>query len=153
ELSVVVADAAPRGLVMDHTCAQRDHLVAAAADLAFRVTVGVDLESWLAATNTRTGHHEYAPDDVAMLVYTSGTSGHPKGVVVSHANLDAKVSRVGRIWDLGSSSKSLLATPLFHIGALSWGLVTLHAGAELVLAEDGHAETLLRHLSEDEISH
>ncbi len=56
-------------------------------------------------------------------------------------------------WGLDEDSTSLLATPLFHVGALSWGLVGLAAGATTVLADDARPETIARHLRQDAVTH
>ena len=73
---------------------------------------------------------------MVLQVYTSGTSGRPKGVLLTNGNLATKVPGVTPRWGLGPDSVSLLATPLFHVGALSWGLAGLHAGATTLLAGD-----------------
>ena len=80
---------------------------------------------------------------MVLQVYTSGTSGRPKGVLLTNGNLATKVPGVIPRWGLGPDSVSLLATPLFHVGALSWGLAGLHAGATTVLAGDASSATLL----------
>ena len=90
---------------------------------------------------------------MVLQVYTSGTSGRPKGVLLTDGNLAAKVP--GRHRRAGAStpdSTSLLATPLFHVGALSWGLAGLHAGATTILAGDASPATLLAHLSDDAVT-
>ena len=77
---------------------------------------------------------EAAAGDVVLQVYTSGTTAAPKGVLLTHGNLAAKVPQAARLWGLGPGSVSLLATPLFHIGGLSWGLIGLHAGARTLIS-------------------
>ncbi len=100
------------------------------------LTLGAGYEAWLAAHPTRLPAAARDPDDVVLQVYTSGTSGRPKGVLLTNRNLATKVPGVTPRWGLDADSRSLLATPLFHVGALSWGLAGLHAGATTVLAGD-----------------
>jgi acyl-CoA synthetase (AMP-forming)/AMP-acid ligase II len=85
-----------------------------------RLGVGPEYEAWLA----RHDPHPAAPGssaDLVLQIYTSGTSGRPKGVLLTDRNLAAKVTGVVERWGLDARSTSLLATPLFHVGALSWG--------------------------------
>lgn len=59
-----------------------------------------------------------SPVDLALLVYTSGTTGRPKGVMLDHANLDAMSSMIAERMVLGSDDRCLLFLPLFHSNAL-----------------------------------
>jgi long-chain acyl-CoA synthetase len=151
ELAVVAADAGARAVVVDPDLA---HLLWAVVDSAVPVlTLGASYESWLAEAPAVAPPVASRPDDVVLQVYTSGTSGRPKGVLLTNRNLATKVPGVTPRWGLDAGSRSLLATPLFHVGALSWGLAGLHAGTTTVLAGDASAATLLGHLADDGITH
>ncbi|NKY47487.1 long-chain-fatty-acid--CoA ligase [Nocardia cerradoensis] len=56
------------------------------------------------------------PDDVAWLVYTSGTTGTPKGVMVSHRNLLAGVTSSALQWSVAEETVFLFCFPLCHVG-------------------------------------
>jgi long-chain acyl-CoA synthetase len=117
-----------------------------------RIVVGQDYDNWLSA------HEPLRPSagsttGVVLQIYTSGTSGRPKGVLLTDANLEAKVTGVVGRWGLDDRSTSVLATPLFHVGGISWGLVGLAAGATTILVDDARPETLLRHLVQDQVTH
>jgi len=58
---------------------------------------------------------EVQPDDVATIVYTSGTSGPPKGVVISHANIMWSLRCVAPVYDIGDGERFLSFLPLSHI--------------------------------------
>jgi malonyl-CoA/methylmalonyl-CoA synthetase len=74
------------------------------------------------------------PSDPALLVYTSGTTGRPKGTRLSHGNLLAGVESVRLAWRWTSEDRLVLALPLFHVHGLGIGLHgTLAAGASAVL--------------------
>ena len=77
---------------------------------------------------------EARPDDTALLVFTSGTTGAPKGVPLSHANLLATSASTEVAWRWTASDRLVLALPLFHVHGLGVGLHgTLLAGASAVI--------------------
>jgi long-chain acyl-CoA synthetase len=141
ELSAVAADAGAAALFVHASFdAVAAPLAAACRSPALHVRVGdagpVDYEHWIGhqpASQARDSDAAAAGDAV-LQVYTSGTTAAPKGVLLTHGNLAAKVPQAARLWGLGPGSVSLLATPLFHIGGLSWGLIGLHAGARTLIS-------------------
>lgn len=73
-------------------------------------------------------------DDPALLVYTSGTTGTPKGAPLTHGNLLASAQAVVLAWRWSPDDRLVLALPLFHMHGLGVGLHgTLTAGATAVL--------------------
>lgn len=71
-------------------------------------------------------------DDIALLQYTSGSTGNPKGVVLTHANLLANVRGVGRAAELGSSSVFVSWLPLYHdMGLIGAWLTSLYSATPL----------------------
>jgi long-chain acyl-CoA synthetase len=149
ELRLVTEDARPSVVVGDAGLLDR---IPRLDTERHRVAVGADYETWLLASEPvdgRTG----TPEDVVLQIYTSGTSGRPKGVLLTDRNLAAKVTGVIERWGLDEESTSLLATPLFHVGALSWGLVGLASGATTILADDARPPTIARHLEDERVTH
>jgi malonyl-CoA/methylmalonyl-CoA synthetase len=74
------------------------------------------------------------PGDVGLIVYTSGTTGLPKGAPLTHANLLATAHAVRLAWRWTPDDRLALCLPLFHIHGLGIGLHgTLVAGGSLVL--------------------
>ena len=73
-------------------------------------------------------------DDVALIMYTSGTTGHPKGAMLTHGNFWANNLNEIFLWDLVSTDVTLNFAPMFHVGGLLCGTMsTLLAGGHLVL--------------------
>ncbi len=71
-----------------------------------------------------------APDDPAVIGYTSGTTGRAKGALLLHRNLIANVAAVASAWHWTSHDRLLLTLPLFHTHGLMVGLHgTLFVGA------------------------
>ncbi|HEX4864233.1 MAG TPA: AMP-binding protein, partial [Acidimicrobiales bacterium] len=74
------------------------------------------------------------PDDFAVIMYTSGTTGRPKGAMLTHSNLWWNNTNVLHMMDVLETDVSLVVAPLFHIGGLNvTTLVTWQKGGEVVL--------------------
>lgn len=77
---------------------------------------------------------ELMPDDIAMLLYTSGTTGHPKGVILSYGNLLAKAGHIASAHGLTEEDVALCVLPWFHINGLVITLITpLCSGGSIVI--------------------
>lgn len=75
-----------------------------------------------------------APDDLAFLQYTSGTTGIPKGVMVAHAQVAQNVRRIRHVWEVEADSRVFLWLPPYHDMGLVDGLIMpLAIGARSVL--------------------
>ncbi len=73
-------------------------------------------------------------DDPAAILFTSGTEGAPKGVVLSHGNLVANIAQLRARTDIGPADRVLSALPLFHSFGLTAGvLLPLMAGAPVMM--------------------
>jgi len=87
--------------------------------------------------------------DVAIQMYTSGTTGHPKGAQLSHANLLTLLPSALAQWgNWHEKDVNLVCMPLFHIGGSGWGLVGLYRGIENVLTADFDPVSILRVIEE-----
>jgi fatty-acyl-CoA synthase len=139
-------------------------------DLAGQATVGMDAvlarasitpldaDGWTTVADLResSGTAAYVPalaDDVHRLMYTSGTTGRPKGVMITHANLAWK--NLAHIIEFGftSSDLGLACGPLYHVGALDLTTTSLiAAGATVVLHRTFEAPDVVDELERSRIS-
>jgi long-chain acyl-CoA synthetase len=92
------------------------------------------------------------PSTLALLIFTSGTTGVPKGVMLDHANIDAMAEMGRQALDIAPADRCLLILPLFHVnGIVVSVLMPLLAGASVVIVErfDPHTffDTVERHRS------
>lgn len=78
------------------------------------------------------------PSDVVVQMYTSGTTGHPKGVQLMHSNFMHLSSHAAREWGTPwtPDDVNLVCMPLFHIGGGGWGLIGFYAGCVNVIERD-----------------
>jgi fatty-acyl-CoA synthase len=91
----------------------------------------------LIATDTSTIEVAGGFDDTAVLMYTSGSTGSPKGVPLSHRNLFFASVNYLVDTDLTSEDTTLVTSPLFHVGGLNiFTLPLLHTGGTVVLQAD-----------------
>ena len=98
------------------------------------------------------------PDDVALLQYTGGTTGMPKGAILTHGNLTAAVSMYeawfGAVGGGLRGARMICVLPLFHIYALTTILLRgLNAGAELLLRMRFDVETTIRDIEVGRATH
>jgi malonyl-CoA/methylmalonyl-CoA synthetase len=127
ELAHVVGDARPRAAIVDQP--QRGEWIRAAAANVEILSPDLPLDD---APAPELDHP--APGSPALIGYTSGTTGRPKGAVLSHRNLLASVEALRLAWRWTPDDCLVLALPLFHMHGLGVGLHgTLHAGASAVV--------------------
>jgi len=141
----IVSDAAPT-LVITHALQAQ-----ALADAGCRTPLVTDLAalqdaSTPALTVDERGGHRSTPiarkaDDAALIVYTSGTTGRPKGAVLSERALFSNLSTVAEAWRWTDSDRLLLTLPCFHLHGLGLGILgSLLVGSCIVLRDRFRAE-------------
>lgn len=134
EVGHMLRDATPR-LLLTEASQQGVLAELAAGDLGSveETVLAEDLASWrgdAAALATPS----VAGDDLAMILYTSGTTGRSKGAMISHNNVLASVTGLLGAWAWEPADVLLLTLPLFHVHGLIVGLHSaLAAGATVLL--------------------
>ncbi|WP_322796234.1 fatty acid--CoA ligase [Tepidiforma sp.] len=105
---------------------------------------------WRDAQSPADPHRPVAPDDVAIQMYTSGTTGHPKGAMLTNSNFFALLPAAVRQWGPPWSAEdvNLVCMPLFHIAGSGWGIVGLYAGARTIILRDVIPTEILRVIPE-----
>jgi malonyl-CoA/methylmalonyl-CoA synthetase len=128
ELAHIVAEVEPSlAVVGDPTLASRLR----DAPPAPLPAVGVELEL---PEHSPVALDEAEPDDVALICFTSGTTGAPKGAVLRQRNLRAGADAVGAAWRWEPDDRLVHALPVYHAHGLCVGVYgTLLAGASAVL--------------------
>ncbi|OGQ97113.1 MAG: hypothetical protein A2284_10785 [Deltaproteobacteria bacterium RIFOXYA12_FULL_61_11] len=75
------------------------------------------------------------PEDLAFIFYTSGTTGNPKGVLLSHRNVLADLNGIGAALHVEDSATMLVFLPLFHVNAMLTSIFGMRSGIEVVLRQ------------------
>jgi acyl-CoA synthetase (AMP-forming)/AMP-acid ligase II len=94
-----------------------------------------------------------AREHCAIQMYTSGTTGHPKGAQLSHANLLTLLpGALSQLGDWHDNDVNLVCMPLFHIGGSGWALIGFYRGIPTVLMRDPDPAAILRLIPEYRIT-
>jgi long-chain acyl-CoA synthetase len=135
------------GAVLEDSCAPL--LVAAAPYLEVAATLGARVvevgeayEGLLAAHDATDPGGRGASSNVIVQMYTSGTTGVPKGVLTTHRNL-AAAAETSPYWRFDADSVSLTPLPMFHIGGIGWTFLGLWNGATTILVSEFDAAGVL----------
>ncbi len=132
EIAAIVADGSPR-LVLVGTDLRA--LLSEVADPPDSVALGSDYSQWRDAAPATDPDAPLGVDDPALLLYTSGTTGQPKGVTLSHGGLSFVERTAREIWAFTAGSVNLVAMPLFHIGGIGYGMMALSQAGQTVLLQ------------------
>lgn len=147
ELGAIMAAAHPRAVVVPTLHSSVDYL-AMAREAASRLddpprVLGVDLDKRIDDERARV--ELAAPpiasaDDVALLMFTSGTTGRPKGVLHTHRTLTVEAQSIAEVFALGADAV-FMPSPLGHVTGLLYGVVMpLLTGSSVVLMDRWDAD-------------
>ncbi|WP_370588897.1 long-chain-fatty-acid--CoA ligase [Pseudonocardia sp. C8] len=112
-----------------------------------------EYEAFLAAHEPDANPYDAAPGDCFVQLYTSGTTGFPKGAMLTHGAMLAHAAHVAADFELGPADVVQVAMPLFHVGGTSYAFVALTTGARIVLARMPDPEALLDMVAAEGITH
>lgn len=107
------------------------------------LTFGPDFDAALLANPADDPGHVGGPDEVALILYTSGTTGRPKGAMLTNRGM-SYTRELGRSWGMGPDSVNLVAMPMFHIGGCGYGSSTMLVGGHTVLLAEVNVPEILR---------
>ena len=125
EAALLIEDADP--VLLIHS--EKTAVPPIGSDLVARATLNPDgggsLTELAGTLNPDLGIEEMATDDLAAILFTSGTTGRPKGAMLTHGNLGSNVSALHQAWHFSSEDVILHLLPMFHAHGL---FVALHLG-------------------------
>ena len=112
----------------------------------------VSFDTWIDGCAAEDPGHVGGPDEVSMQLYTSGTTGLPKGVMLTNANLSTAISEAGLTFHITDDTVSLVAMPLFHIGGSGWALCAMSRGGRSIILRDVDPNVLLELIAAERIT-
>ena len=157
EIAQILEDSAARILVVGQEFAPvLDAIVDDLTSAKKIVVVGGDagydsFEDWVDAHSATDTGINSGPGDVCFQLYTSGTTGLPKGVMITNANLFT-VMPAAADWGLKPESVNLVAMPLFHIGGSGYAMVGMFAGCHSILLREVDPVAMLQLIPEKRVT-
>jgi long-chain acyl-CoA synthetase len=158
-LTYIVRQCGAVALVADADLAERLPPAADAPALRHRITLG-DAPGCLPAAALLDGHHPAVPaarlaeTDVAAILYTSGTTGAPKGAMLTHLNLVHSVLHFQAGMQLGAQERSALAVPASHVTGLVAIVITMLAlGGCVVVVPTFKADSFIALMARERVTH
>jgi fatty-acyl-CoA synthase len=146
EVHFALSDSGSRMLIHDERFTATVLTATVETDVAERIVVGNvaspgqgrdagnSYESVLLSGSDTHGEVTVAEEDAALILYTSGTTGRPKGAVLTHGNLTWNCFNVLVSYDVTSTDVALMISPMFHVAALSMGVLpALLKGGTVIL--------------------
>ncbi|MET0999989.1 MAG: long-chain-fatty-acid--CoA ligase [Marmoricola sp.] len=103
---------------------------------------GDEYEALLAGAEPAGRSPEVEPGDVCLVMYSSGTTGRPKGVALSQSNMVAHTLNAHDGWGFDEGDKNMVSMPLFHVGGSSYVLFGIHDGVPSVMTRDPDGASL-----------
>lgn len=123
-------------------------MVGNAPSLKFRISLDKDFPGLKDRASNDLGY-DVATDDLAAIVYTSGTTGVPKGVMLTHGNITSNVAAACSMFDIGPTDSMLSVLPLHHTFECTGGFFAPYSmGASVTTAESLKSFKLLNNMNE-----
>ena len=107
-------------------------------------TAADDWAAWIGRQPLDAVTVERTPVDVVVQLYTSGTTGRPKGAMLTRSSLAACIPDTAALWELDPTSVVLSVLPMFHIAGAGTLLGALWAGCRLIIDNDASTTGILR---------
>ena len=152
EIEALVTDAAPSVLLVDPELAPVAKAVTLPASVRRTLEVGAGLDAEVAATPAVTPA-AVRLEDPSTVLYTSGTTGRPKGVVLTHGNITWNTMNQLAHMDIAGTDRAVCVAPLFHATGLGQiTLPTLFKGGAVEVLRRFEPGALLRFIGERRVT-
>ncbi|MDV3217546.1 long-chain-fatty-acid--CoA ligase [Mycobacterium avium] len=144
ELVHVLADSGARVLVVGAELRPAAEAAARRVPSLERIIeVGDEYESLLAAAEPAPSDAGVDTDETALVIYSSGTTGQPKGALLSQRALVNHAANLAPAFPFGDGDANLVAMPLFHVGGIGYALFGIRAGAPTIMTREPDAAALI----------
>lgn len=112
-----------------------------------------DYERWVSAQSAVDPKVATKSSDIAFQLYSSGTTGRPKGVMLTNDNFFALLPAARDVWGMSAKTINLVAMPLFHIGGGGWATAGQFTGAKSIIVRDINPAEILTLIEKHRITH
>ena len=122
-----------------------ESVVSRVAGLERIVVVGGDADEYesLLAASPVPADTEVTGSETALVIYSSGTTGRPKGVLLSQRALVNHSANLAPAFPFGEGDANLVAMPLFHVGGIGYALFGIRAGVPTIMTREPDAAALI----------
>ncbi len=110
-------------------------------------------EQWLSGRASTDPRIAIDPHETCFQLYTSGTTGLPKGVELTHHNFLYLFNAGHNIYRMSADTVNLVCMPLFHIAGSGWGIVGQYQGATTILLRDVDVAQILQLIPSQRVTH
>jgi acyl-CoA synthetase (AMP-forming)/AMP-acid ligase II len=110
-------------------------------------------EEYLASAPAAAPGHAARPDDCFLQLYTSGTTGYPKGAMLTHRSVTAHSRAAAPAFGFARDSVNMVAMPLFHVGGTCWALAGMAEGCQTIVVRDVVPGEVLAQFGRDQVTH
>jgi long-chain acyl-CoA synthetase len=110
-------------------------------------------EEWLGCWPATDPGHVSGPDDVVLQLYTSGTTGRPKGVLLTNRSVFAFIRAAEKLFLGSHAAVHMQALPLFHVGGINWSLQAFAQGSHCVAFSDFEPDMVIAEIARRRCTH
>jgi acyl-CoA synthetase (AMP-forming)/AMP-acid ligase II len=150
EIAGILADSKPSLLLVEADLGILLGEVEAACET---IDLAADYPAWRDADSSIDTGRPPVPDEAVLMLYTSGTTGLPKGAMLSHDNLSYLARMASELWGFTANSINLVAMPLFHIGGIGYAMTGLSQGGHTVLMQQVVPAEVIETIRDQRVTH
>lgn len=112
-----------------------------------------NFSEWIAGRDDRDPDISLDPDETCLQLYTSGTTGLPKGVELTHNNVLSLFNDGYNLYRMNSDTVNLVCMPLFHIAGSGWAIVGQYFGGQTILLREVDVPMILQLIPAHRVTH
>ncbi len=158
EVEYILGDGRPTVVVLGREQERLAQAAAAIEGVHTVVTVddgpdSIGYDHWLGEVGDADPGFSRDPDDTALMFYSSGTTGRPKGIELTGSSLGQALAAMHYLLELDTTAVALAPVPFFHVSGLGLAMVSTLNGSALLLRNPTSPADLCRILQEDRVTH